>query len=319
MIFHLSYDFKETETEDLINDKDQQCKHNSLNHHTPREICSVHYNDLDHAVRAYLQLKQAAKNSTDAKKTVFGGKTDIKSAFRLIPLKMSCWRWLILKVQDPISGQWRYFVDKCLPFGASISCAIFQRFSNALKHLIEYKTKSKKDSITNYLDDFLFIALSIFTCNDLIEQFLLMCRELGIPIAEEKTEWADVLVTFLGILLDGKNMTLCLPIEKKERAIKTLCLFVHKKKATVQVLQELCGYLNFLCKAIFPGRPFIRRMNAKYSQVLTKGSNLKPYHHVRLDAEFKVDCNVWLNFLDDSGELSNSCQQANGGYLFPLP
>ena len=132
-----------------------------------------------------------------------------------------------------------------------------------------------------------------------------MCRDLGISIAEEKTEWADVLVTFLGILLDGKSMTLCLPIKKKEKAIKALEQFIHKKKATIQEMQELCGYLNFLCKAIFPGRLFMRRMYAKYSQNLTGNTKLKPYHHVRLDAEFKADCKVWLNFLDDSSSLSS--------------
>ena len=37
LIFHLSYDFKSG--------------FKSLNFHTPKEICTVRYNDLDHAVR----------------------------------------------------------------------------------------------------------------------------------------------------------------------------------------------------------------------------------------------------------------------------
>ena len=31
-------------------------------------------------------------------------------------------------------------------------------------------------------------------------------------------------------------------------------MFLNMKKAMVWELQELCGYLNFLCKAIYPGR-----------------------------------------------------------------
>ena len=150
MIFHLSFDFKNNKFKNQTEDGNEcQSENNSLNHHTPKEICTVYYNDLDHAVRAYLQLKSLSEYPKEAKNLVYGGQTNIKSAFRLIPLKKSCWKWLILKVQDLVSGQWKFFVDKCLPFGASISCAIFQRFSNALKHLIEYKRKSAKDSVTN--------------------------------------------------------------------------------------------------------------------------------------------------------------------------
>ena len=56
----------------------------------------------------------------------------------------------------------------------------------------------------------------------------------------------------------------------------------------------LTGYLNFLSKAIFPGRAFTRRIYAKYSGAK---ANLKPYHHIRLDAEFKFDIEVWRIFL----------------------
>ena len=62
-----------------------------------------------------------------------------------------------MKAQDPLTKEWRYFIDKWLPFGASISCALFQKFSDALCHIVEYHTNSNK-KITNYLDDFLFIA-----------------------------------------------------------------------------------------------------------------------------------------------------------------
>ena len=89
------------------------------------------------------------------------------------------------------------------------------------------------------------------------------------------------------------------------------------KKAAVKNLQELCGYLNFLCKAIFPGRPFIQRMYAKYSNIVNcKGSatpqntvemKWKQHYHVRLDTEFHSDCEVWIEFL--SGDLQMVCNQ----------
>ena len=55
-----------------------------------------------------------------------------------------------------------------MPFGASISCVNFQEFSNALRFITEYKIRSValcEPKLTNYLDDFLFIALSLLACN----------------------------------------------------------------------------------------------------------------------------------------------------------
>ena len=84
-----------------------------------------------------------------------------------------------MKAEDPKTGEWKYFVDKCLPFGASISCALFQCFSDAICFLTENKSASSGQT-TNYLDDFLFIALSFIACNGLISDFLQLCEEIGV-------------------------------------------------------------------------------------------------------------------------------------------
>ena len=118
-----------------------------------------------------------------------------------------------MKAKDPSLNKWMYFVDKCLPFGASISCALFQKFSDALCYLIEVKVNMPK-RITYYLDDFLFIAKTLVKCNFMITQFLTLCSEVGVPIAVEKTEWVTEIIIFLGILLDGCSHTLSIPIKK---------------------------------------------------------------------------------------------------------
>ena len=217
LIFHLSYDFGENDEE------------KSLNYHTDRDQCSVHYNDLDKAVELCLQVKQEgmvkfdeiaqtnAHNPTyptgQGNFPIFMGKSDVKSAFRLIPLSIWSWAWLIMSAMDPVSKKWKFFVDKCLPFGASISCAIFQRFSDAIKHITQYRTSRR--SLSNYLDNFLFLAYTRQLCNQMIKGFLKVCDEIGVPIAMEKTEWATVRLVFLGILLDGERLILAIPEEKR--------------------------------------------------------------------------------------------------------
>ena len=294
------------------------------------------YHDLDYAVQVYLRvlnestpdeegntfdlnhhekLKKRWRDKFEVHRlkcrTVFAGKSDLKSAFRILRLNPASWRWLVFKAKDPTSGEWKFFVDKCLPFGASISCALFQKFSNARCHLVEHQADAQ-GQVTNYLDDFLFLALTMIACNRKIEVFLMLCEFLGVPVSMEKTEWAqeDALVVFLGILLNGREFCLEVPLDKKDRALSMLQDMLNRKKSKVKNLQALCGYLNFLSKAIFPGRTFIRRMYSKFSEVINVGGHpknaqefrLRQYHHVCLDAEFKEDCEIWCNFLQ--GDLA---------------
>ena len=188
---------------------------------------------------------------SDDNDCIFIGHSDIKSAFRLLPLNRSSWCWLMMMAKNPITGKWQFFVDKCLPFGASISCAHFQRFSNALKHLIQYRTARKW--INNYLDDFLFVAATVLLCNYMIQQFLNLCEELGVPISHDKTEWGAITMVFLGILLNGRSMTLVIPDEKRLRTVNMIQDILSKRKARVKDIQTLCSYLNFLNKAVYPG------------------------------------------------------------------
>ena len=78
LIFHLSYNFSDQEK--------------SLNFHTPHELCTVRYNDLDHAVAMCLDLLRDVQVYEDAihhpaySQNLFLSKLDLKSAFRILPL-----------------------------------------------------------------------------------------------------------------------------------------------------------------------------------------------------------------------------------------
>ena len=290
MIFHLSYDFKNG--------------NRSLNYWTPEDLCTVSYNDLDHAIKNSLRLleKRGIK-----KGILFYSKTDLKSAFRAVPLKVEQFSLLIMKAENPLTGEIVKFADKCLPFGASISCFLFQKFSNCLRHIVETLT-GKKFQVTNYLDDFLFIETNAAECNRMVRSFLSVCEQIKFPVALEKTVWATNRLVFLGIMLDGISLSLIVPEEKRVKALRLVQQFGDRNKATVRELQVLSGTLNFLNKAIHPGRVFTMRMYAKYAFANCQSDKrrsmesakfvLRPYHHVRLDAEFRNDCRVWEIFLN---------------------
>ena len=117
------------------------------------------------------------------------------------------------------------------------------------------------------------------------------------------------MVVFLGILLNGEMLNLSIPLEKQERALKLLNDLSGKKKATIKQLQVLMGYLNFLTKAIFAGRTFTRRIYSKFSvwQRNKSGKMLKQHHHIRLDEEFRFDCETWKIFLTHFRDQAVCC------------
>ena len=289
LIFHLSYNFSQA-----------LALGGSVNHFTPQELCSIKYRDLDHAVRNCLVVWQSIRNNKGQdSEAIFLAKSDLLSAFRNLPLKISDRKYLIMMAKHPLTEESFYFIEKNLLFGHSISCSHFQRFSNSLHHLMQCMT-GKKFSITNYLDDFLFLEVGKAKCNKLVRKFLTICKRVGFPVSMEKTEWASTKVIFLGILIDGKNKLLLLPEDKRLQSINLICEITSKRTVKIKKLEKLAGHLNFLCKAVFPGRVFIRRMYLKFTNLTNKsGRQLKDFHHVAVDAEFKADCAVWLSFLNN--------------------
>ena len=70
-------------------------------------------------------------------------KSDMSSAFRQVPLKGECWKFLMIKATHPVTGL--TFVDKCLPFGSSI---IFQEVSNAIVFIVQFQNKQAKPELS---------------------------------------------------------------------------------------------------------------------------------------------------------------------------
>ena len=102
-------------------------------------------------------------------------------------------------------------------------------------------------------------------CNMMVSKFLTVCGKIGVPIAEDKTVWATCVLVFLGILLNGRDLTFGIPEEKRQKTIYLLSKLIDKKKAMVRELQMLCRFLNFLNKVIYPGCVFMRCMCSKFA------------------------------------------------------
>ena len=90
---------------------------NSVNDYIDDALCSVNYTKFDEAISMVHRLGR----------DVFLAKSDIKSAFRLLPIWPGDFELPGFKFDNC------YYFDKCLPFGCSISCSAFEKFSSFLE------------------------------------------------------------------------------------------------------------------------------------------------------------------------------------------
>ena len=149
------------------------------------------------------------------------------SAFRHLPIKKLHWKFLVMKAKSPLDGKTYYFFDKCLPFGSAISCALFQKFSDAISYLVEYLTKMVN---LNYLDDFWFTDYTRIRCNKQINTFLKVCADINFPVSLEKTFWGCTVLTFLGLRIDVYRQLVSIPLEKVQRALAMIQFVLDKKR-----------------------------------------------------------------------------------------
>ena len=133
----------------------------------------------DHTSVKYATIDEAIQLIKSAGPGCFLAKTDVKNAFRIIPIHPDDYGLLGM--------QWRglYYYDRCMPMDCSSSCLTFEMFSTAVEWIA--RNKRKIDYILHILDDYLLLAPTEQLCEQQLDLFLSLCSYLGIPIAPEKT------------------------------------------------------------------------------------------------------------------------------------
>ena len=220
----------------------------------------------------------------------YTGKTDIESAFLLIPVHPNDWELLGMFW----NGQ--YYFDKVLPFGLRSAPYIFNQLSDAIEWIL--LNKCSISFVCHILDDFFIVEPPFYTppldslCQASLSSMIFTFKNLNIPISAAKTEGPSQIILFMGIILDSGKMEGRLPEDKVERIKSALSTFQSQRSTTLQELQSLIGTLNFACKVIPPGRPFLQRIIH-----LARGVK-KTHHHIKLTTGFYKDIEMWKMFID---------------------
>ena len=179
----------------------------SVNDGIPFEDSSVTYSRIDDAVGLILRSGVGT----------FSAKTDIKSAFRIFPIRPADYNLL--------SIYWRggYYFDRCLAMGLSSSCKTFEALSTAVQWIAQ--TKLGISYMLHLFDDLLIISGSHEQCSRELTLLLELYSYLGIPMSPDKTIGPSTVLSFAGIALDTVRSEARLPGDKVLRCVTTIRLF----------------------------------------------------------------------------------------------
>lgn len=253
----------------------------SLNDFIDPDLCSVKYSSFDQAIHMIQDMGRGC----------LLGKLDIKSAFRLLPVSPSEFDQLGFVFDG------KFYYDKAMPFGCSISCASWEKVSTFLECIT--KLESQNGDLKHYVDDFLFAGEpGTDHCLNIMNTFISCAGQMGFPIASEKTVWPTTRIVYLGLELDSIEMVVRMPIEKIDELISKIQFVQNAKRVTLKVMQQLIGSLNFATRVIVPGRPFLRRLINS-----TKGIS-NPHHHLRVNKGMQQDLAMWLDFFTHFNGIS---------------
>jgi hypothetical protein len=215
-------------------------------------------------------------------------KMDVKSAYRIIPVRPADWSIL------GIYWQQRFFFHRTLPFGLRSSCHLWERYATAVQWIITNILHI--DNITHYVDDFFLAALRDHQCGDDLRRTKSIWSELGVPDEAKKTEGPSTRLVFLGILIDSEAMSISLHQTRLAAIRTTLRSWQQRTTCSLRQLQSIIGVLSFASMVVRHGRTFLQHMR----DAATTYNDVDDPHDttvVPLSADFQEDITWWYQFM----------------------
>ena len=268
--------------------------HNSVNANILDDEAKVKYLKFDNIIK--LGLKHGI--------SAHARKVDFDVVFRNFP---------VIFHQLSVLGftlEGEFFINSSMAFSTRSSYKILDEFATAIQWAIENKTQSK--DFFHYLDDFIMIHAVKAVCSWYMKTVQKICENIRAPLLEAKTEGPTWTITFLGLLINFFKQVITIPQDKVDKAIEIIQEAIAslgktgnaRWKITMKDIQKITDTLNFFCRVIPCGHPFLRRLYDLQSKVISaehggkSGIKPNPQFKVCLNEGVCRDLAMWLKFLN---------------------
>jgi hypothetical protein len=171
-------------------------------------------------------------------------------------------------------------------------------YAAALHHFLYHQTDVRcPREVIHYVDDFLFVVAPGRTeeAQRMLDRARAICAELGLPLADVKTEGPCTKLTFLGIELDSVALEARLPAARLREMRLLVMDWGSRPQASMRDLQSLAGLRNFACYVVRPGRFYVRRIFNAIARLQHQG--VHPSAPRPVDGDIRADLAWWAQFL----------------------
>jgi hypothetical protein len=185
-------------------------------------------------------------------------KVDVKAAYRLVCVAPNSIHLLGGRVAD------EFFVDRCLPFGARVSPALWWIVMDAIKSAVVQAVQRAVPGVllaTFYHgDDLLFIMRKCDAAVAAYQCILGTMAQLGVPLSAAKCLSPRRALTFLGLWFDLDARTVSVPRDKLERLAAAVAKAIGNKPqrsalvVRLRVIQSVLGLAHFVSLGCPPAR-----------------------------------------------------------------
>ena len=190
--------------------------------------------------------------------------------------------------------EWRgvIYADTRLPFGSRGSVAAFQRISDCFRRYI-----SVRHALSNYLDDFMVMALYRERCQRGYDMVISSLRTMGWGVNETKCQGPSQRIVFLGVGIstvhDGVDRISVFLDEERLARLRRECIAVAQIPGgwvRFKRLESLLGHLSF-CAVVLGD---CRHMLYELFGALAAGRR-RALPSVFVSADVKKDLQAWAN------------------------
>ena len=257
--------------------------------------------------RMILNLKELNKSivyrhfKMDSLKTVtdlmtqgcFMASVDIKDAYYTVPIATEHQKYLKFTWRD------KSYQYTCVPNGLESAPRILTKLLKSVFNVLRQKGYLS----SSYIDDCYLQGASYGECYDNVQETVMLLRELGFPIHNEKSVLIpSQVLTFLGFVLNSITMTVQLTDSRKEKLKNTCFTLVNREKCTVQNLAEVIGLIVSSLPGVEHGPLHYRSLERDKSNALREnkgnfGSSMT------LSPSSKAELNWWITNVNTSHKL----------------
>lgn len=172
---------------------------------------------------------------------------DLKESYLLVPISVEDRKYLRFEYIPPGSAEPYTYEFNAMPYGLAIAPRCFTKITKeVVTHL-----RSKGYKSVHYLDDFLCLGRNYNECIANVRETILLLECLGFVINYDKSSLQpQQSCKFLGFIYNTTDMTLSLPIDKRQKILQLVQKFLSLPTVTIREFSKLIGTLVSACPAM---------------------------------------------------------------------